>query len=314
VDAGLVTDLRGEAENELAVICRVGGLPEPIRQRLTREIQDALKKAVPQLEKVRVEWQADPAPQAANGPAVSGEPGPPRIRHVVAVGSGKGGVGKSTIAASIAYALKHRGLRVGLMDSDVYGPSIPHMLGIKGGANVINEPTLRILPPRPTASKSSRWASSSRPTGRSLARPDAAQSGEGLPLRRRMGRTRLPRRRPSARHRGHHPQPFAADAISGGVIVCTPQDVALLDAKKALDMLRTVKIPCRGVVENMSFFECPGCGKRSEIFGSGGAKRWAEQEGVPFLGSVPINLQVRINGDEGICGTTSPTPIRYATT
>jgi ATP-binding protein involved in chromosome partitioning len=87
--------------------------------------------------------------------------------------------------------------------------------------------------------------------------------------------------------------------ISGGVIVCTPQDVALLDARKALDMLRTVKIPCRGVVENMSFFECPNCRKRYDIFGSDGARRWAEHERVPFLGAVPINLQMRINGDAG---------------
>jgi ATP-binding protein involved in chromosome partitioning len=90
--------------------------------------------------------------------------------------------------------------------------------------------------------------------------------------------------------------------ITGGVIVCTPQDVALLDAKKALNMLQTVKIPCRGVVENMSFFLCPSCGSRSEIFGHGGAEHWAQEAGVPFLGGVPINLQVRLNGDEGKVG------------
>jgi ATP-binding protein involved in chromosome partitioning len=87
--------------------------------------------------------------------------------------------------------------------------------------------------------------------------------------------------------------------VAGGVIVCTPQDVALLDAKKALNMLETVKIPCLGIVENMSGFDCPHCGQRSDIFGQGGAEKWAREREIPFLGAVPINLQLRINSDDG---------------
>ena len=257
-------------------------------------IKSRLREALPQLTKVEVEWQAAPKP----APAAAA--GPPDIKHVVAVGSGKGGVGKSTIAAALAYALKIRGQRVGLMDADVYGPSIPHMLGIKEQPQVVTEPTLSIVPPRvdgiPVMSMGF------------LVAPEKAVIWRG-PMLHKAVKDFL-----------HAVQwgtldvlvvdlpPGTGDIVlslsqempvRGGVIVCTPQDVALLDARKALDMLRTVRIPTLGIVENMSGFVCPDCGSQHDIFGRGGAERWAKAEGIPFLGSVPINLGLRIQGDAG---------------
>lgn len=291
VDGGIVRSLEGEAESALVVTLENVGWPEPVQQRITRETIAALRRAVPELEKVRVEWVS--AAQAAADEA-------PKIDQIIAVGSGKGGVGKSTIAASLAYALSLKGKRVGLMDADVYGPSIPHMLGLSGGADVINEPSLKILPRLVDGIKVISMGL--------LIPPEKAVVWRG-PMLHKAVRDFL-----YAVQWGQLDTlivdlpPGTGDIVlslsqqmpvTGGVIVCTPQDVALLDARKALDMFRTVKIPCLGVVENMSFFACPKCGERTEIFGHGGAKRWAEEMKVPFLGSAPINLQMRINGDAG---------------
>jgi ATP-binding protein involved in chromosome partitioning len=299
IDAGLVVSIHGEGENDLAVVCRSPGWPDPISQRLTRDIVGALRSALPQLEQVRVEWQSGAA-QEGNGKTHAPEPAAPKIKHIVAVGSGKGGVGKSTIAASLAYALKARGHCVGLMDSDVYGPSIPHMLGIRESAQVVNEPALRILPPERDGIKVISMGF--------LVPADKAVVWRGPMLHKAVKDFLYAVAWGELDFLIVDLPPGTGDIllslsqqmpISGGVIVCTPQDVALLDARKALDMMRTVGIPCRGVVENMSFFNCPKCGHRSDIFGTGGARKWAEAQGVPFLGAVPINLQMRINGDDG---------------
>ena len=291
VDAGLVRSLQGEGEAALLVTCDEGGLPEPVRQRIAREAIAAIRRAVPDLETVRVEW---------NAPKASAVDAPPMIDQVIAVGSGKGGVGKSTIAASLAYALSLKGKRVGLMDADVYGPSIPHMLGLSGGADVVNEPQLRIVPRLVDGIKVISMGL--------LIPPEKAVVWRG-PMLHKAVRDFL-----FAVQWGELDvlivdlPPGTGDIVlslsqqmpvAGGVIVCTPQDVALLDARKALDMFRTVNVRCLGVVENMSFFACPNCGKRTDIFGHGGAERWAKEMGVPFLGSTPINLQIRVNGDAG---------------
>jgi ATP-binding protein involved in chromosome partitioning len=292
VDAGLVTSLEGEGESSLLVVCEQPGYPEPVQQRLTREVIAALKRAVPELEKVRVEWKA-PAPSVMDD-------SPPVIDKIVAVGSGKGGVGKSTIAASLAYALSRKGKRVGLMDADVYGPSIPHMLGLSGGADVVNEPNLKILPRLVDGIKVISMGL--------LIPPEKAVVWRGPMLHKAVKDFLYAVQWGELDVLIVDLPPGTGDIVlslsqqmpvAGGVIVCTPQDVALLDARKAFDMFRTVNIPCLGVVENMSFFACPKCGERTEIFGCGGAQRWAGEMGVPFLGSAPINLQMRINGDEG---------------
>lgn len=281
----------------LHLVCRDFGWPEPIRRRLEREVQTAVSATLPQFETCEFEWTKTESESQAPTAAATELPRP-EIRHIVAVGSGKGGVGKSTVAASLAFALKLRGHNVGLMDADVYGPSIPHLVGLSGERPTVADG--RYVPPAVDGIKTISMGF--------LVSPEQAVVWRGPMLHKAVrdflylvdwGKldfliVDLP--------------PGTGDVvlslsqqmpISGSIIVCTPQDVALLDARKALNMFRTVKIPCRGVVENMSYFHCPKCGHVAEIFGHGGAQRWAKQEMVPFLGSIPINLEVRINGDAG---------------
>jgi len=218
-------------------------------------------------------------------------------KSVVAVGSGKGGVGKSTIAACLAYGLRNAGAAVGLMDADVYGPSIPHLLGVSERPQLVDnrlqpiaKDGLRVMsmgflvPPgeavvwrgpmlhgaitqflRDTAWGALDWLIIDMPPGTG---DIALTLSQLLPL-------------------------------TGAVVVCTPQDVALLDATKAIAMFRKVHIPMLGMVENMSYFLCPECGKRYDIFGSGGAQRRATELDVPFLGEVPIQIGIRQRGDDG---------------
>lgn len=287
MESGVVIGLKGEG-GKLVVTCRNPGWPEPIQSRIVREIESAVQGAFPQIAEVEVEWRAgDSGPPA----------GAPQLKHVIAVGSGKGGVGKSTIAASLAYALKHRGHSVGIMDADVYGPSIPHMLGLDGRLTVVGD------------KYEAREVDGIKVVSMAFLVPENQAVVWRGPMLHKAVRDFL--------HLVHWGEldylvvdlpPGTGDVvlslsqqmpITGAVVVCTPQDVALLDARKALNMLDTVKIPCRGIVENMSFFNCPSCGARSEIFGHGGAERWAKEVNVPFLGAVPINLQMRLNGDEG---------------
>lgn len=293
VEAGVITGIQGE-DAVLQVTCRDQGWPDPIRQRVEREAKAALQAALPQLQDVKFNWQP-----AGQQPLPTGAPGGETlaVKHVVAVGSGKGGVGKSTIAASLAYGLKHRGKTVGIMDADVYGPSIPHMLGISGQPGASSG---RYVPLETDGIKVMSMGF--------LVREDQAVIWRGPMLHKAVRDFLYMVDWGPLDYLIVDLPPGTGDVVlslsqqlplTGGIIVCTPQDVALLDARKALNMLQTVKIPCRGLVENMSYFNCPHCGERSEIFGHGGAQRWAESAGIPFLGRVPINLAMRINGDEG---------------
>ena len=219
-----------------------------------------------------------------------------KVHNVIAVGSGKGGVGKSTMAASIAWGLKQVGARVGLMDADIYGPSIPHLLGLNEKPQVVED---------------------YGPNGESIRRMGAVEL-DGLKVM-SIGFLVDPNDpivvRGPILHRTIQQflqetawgeldyliidmPPGTGDialtlsqlmGLSGAVVVCTPQKVALLDAVKAIAMFRKVNIPVLGLIENMS----------GEIFGRGGAKAKAEELGVPFLGEVPIDATLRVNGDAG---------------
>ena len=218
-------------------------------------------------------------------------------RSVVAVGSGKGGVGKSTIAASLALGLARAGSRVGLMDADVYGPSIPHLLGANRRPEVIDN---RIQPIEVSGLKV-------------ISMGFLVPAGEAVVWRGPMLHGAITQfLRDTAWGELDYLiidlPPGTGDIVltlsqllplSGAVVVCTPQDVALLDAVKAVAMFRKVNIPILGMVENMSGFVCPDCGKRYDIFGSGGAKARAVEMGIPFLGEVPIHIGIRVTGDEG---------------
>jgi ATP-binding protein involved in chromosome partitioning len=216
---------------------------------------------------------------------------------VIAVGSGKGGVGKSTIAASLAYGLKNGGANVGLMDADVYGPSIPHLLGVNERPYLENN---RLQPVKKDGL-------------RVMSMGFLVPPGEAVVWRGPMLHGAITQ---FLRDTEWGPLDFLVIdmppgtgdialtlsqllPLTGAVVVCTPQDVALLDAVKAIAMFRKVHIPLLGMVENMSYFICPDCGKRYDIFGSGGAKRRAQELDVPFLGEVPINIGIRQRGDAG---------------
>ncbi len=218
-------------------------------------------------------------------------------KSVIAVGSGKGGVGKSTIAASLAYGLKNSGAAVGLMDADVYGPSIPHLLGVNERPHLENNRLQPIV----------------KDDLRVMSMGFLVPPGEAVVWRGPMLHGAITQ---FLRDTDWGPldyliidmPPGTGDIaltlsqilpLTGAVVVCTPQDVALLDAVKAIAMFRKVNIPLLGMVENMSYFICPDCGHRYDIFGSGGAERRAAELEVPFLGDVPINIGIRERGDAG---------------
>lgn len=218
-------------------------------------------------------------------------------KSVIAVGSGKGGVGKSTIAASLASGLQRAGCSVGLMDADVYGPSVPHLLGVGGRPEVVND---RI---QPVDAGGLRVMSMGF-----MVPPGEAVVWRGPMLHGAITQFLRDTNWGELDYLIIDMPPGTGDIaltlsqllpLTGAVVVCTPQDVALLDAVKAIAMFRKVNIPVLGMVENMSGFVCPDCSTLHDIFGSGGAKQSAEELDVPFLGAVPINIGIRQSGDAG---------------
>ncbi len=235
------------------------------------------------------------APQPAGRPQRGAVPG---VGAIVAVASGKGGVGKSTVAANLALALKANGLRVGVLDADIYGPSMPRMLGISG---------------RPSSPDGKRLIPLENYGVRCMSMGFLVPEDKPMIWRGPMVMSALQQ---MLREVDWGPldimvvdmPPGTGDAqltmaqqvpLAGAVIVSTPQDIALLDARKGLNMFRQVEVPVLGIVENMSYFLCPHCGGRSEIFSHGGARREAEKLNTEFLGEVPLDLQIRETSDAG---------------
>jgi ATP-binding protein involved in chromosome partitioning len=218
-------------------------------------------------------------------------------KSVIAVGSGKGGVGKSTIAASLALGLARAGSKVGLLDADVYGPSIPHLLGVDRKPEILNS---KIQPIEAAGLKVMSIGF--------LVPPGEAVVWRGPMLHHSLTQFLRDTAWGALDYLVIDMPPGTGDValslsqlvpLTGAVVVCTPQDVALLDAVKAVAMFRKVSIPILGMVENMSGFVCPDCGKRYDIFGRGGAKQRAAELGIPFLGDVPITISIREHGDAG---------------
>ena len=254
-------------------------------------LEQTLRQAIPQLSSVKVTRDVHHrAPQRLGEVGLS-------AKSVIAVGSGKGGVGKSTIASSLALGLKRAGCAVGLMDADVYGPSVPHLLGLKGRPEIIDNRIQPIMADgMPVMSMGF------------LVPRDEAIVWRGPMLHGAITQFLRDTEWGDLDYLIIDMPPGTGDIaltlsqllpLTGAVVVCTPQDVALLDAVKAIAMFGKVNIPVLGMIENMSGFVCPDCQKRYDIFGSGGAKREAEQLNVPFLGEVPIHIQIREHGDAG---------------
>ena len=255
------------------------------------EVQDLLRRTFPHLPEITVEVEEHRRP-----PEKLGEIGL-TVKSVIAVGSGKGGVGKSTIAATVALGLLRAGSRVGLVDADVYGPSIPHLLGVTGRPQIVDE---RIQP----IDKDGLQVMSMG----LLVPPGEAVVWRGPMLHGAITQFLRDTRWGELDYLVIDMPPGTGDIaltlsqllpLTGAIVVCTPQDVALLDAVKAIAMFRKVSIPVLGMVENMSGFVCPECNKRYDIFGSGGARRRAAELDVPVLGEVPIHTQIRLRCDEG---------------
>jgi len=290
---------------------------EPERGQRLEPLRKAAEKAVEALPDVLsvtavLTAQASPRGRAAHQPPTT-QPGRPAAPHatnrpqrgavpgvgaIVAVASGKGGVGKSTVAANLALALRANGLRVGVLDADIYGPSMPRMLGISG---------------RPTSPDGKRLTPMENYGLRCMSMGFLVPEDKPMIWRGPMVMSALQQMLREVNW-GEldimivDMPPGTGDAqltmaqqvpLAGAVIVSTPQDIALSDARKGLNMFLQVEVPVLGIVENMSYFLCPHCGGRSEIFSHGGARLEAERLGAEFLGEVPLDLQIRETSDEG---------------
>ena len=238
-----------------------------------------------------------PAAAPPRGPAPSAGPALPGVRHIVAVASGKGGVGKSTTACNIALALHAQGLKVGLLDADIYGPSVPKLFGLSGKPAVEDG---RIQPMRGHGIGVMSIGFLIDAEAAMIWRGPMVQSAITQMLREvNWGEldvlvVDMPPGTGDAQLTMAQATP-----LSGAVIVSTPQDLALIDARRGVTMFKKVAVPILGIVENMATFVCPNCGHASHIFGHGGAREEAERLGVPFLGEVPLNMTIRESSDAG---------------
>ena len=222
----------------------------------------------------------------------------PDVRHIIAVASGKGGVGKSTTAANIALALKAQGLAVGVLDADIYGPSMPRLLGVSGRPQPGGGQKIKPMQGYGLAVMSMGF----------LVGEDTPMIWRGpmvisaiTQMLREVDWGRLDVLVVDMPPGTGDAQLTLAQQVplSGAVIVSTPQDLALIDARKGIAMFAKVEVPVLGIVENMSTFVCPHCGGESHIFGHGGAEAEARRLGVPFLGAIPLDMAIRSGSDEG---------------
>jgi len=291
VSLGFVKDLVIEGR-DISLTIELTTPACPVREELQQSAVDEIRKEIPDAGKVDISLTSRVRAHQTGKPTVL-----PGVKNTIAVASGKGGVGKSTIAVNLAVALAAEGAQVGLVDLDVYGPSIPIMMGVTGrpavrgqkiqpmegyGVKIMSigffvEPMQAMIWRGPMASgtvqqfmKDVEWGDLDYlmfdlPPGTGDVQLTLAQM---IPL-------------------------------TGAVVVTTPQDISLADARKAYAMFTKVNVPILGLVENMSFHICPNCGHRDEIFDFGGGEREAEKLGIPFLGRVPLVTGIRASGDRG---------------
>jgi ATP-binding protein involved in chromosome partitioning len=242
---------------------------------------------------------AGAAPPLQAGAGARSIPGVPGIEAVIAVASGKGGVGKSTTAVNLALGLRDLGLNVGVLDADIYGPSMPRLLAIRGRPEAMGGGKLR--PMEAYGMKVMSIGFLIEEETPMIWRGPMVMSAISQMLKEvDWGKldvlvVDMPPGTGDAQLTLAQQVPLA-----GAVIVSTPQDLALIDARRGIAMFRKVDVPVLGVIENMSYFLCPHCGKRSDIFSHGGAKKEAERLGVEFLGEVPLEMEIRETSDAGL--------------
>ena len=286
---------------------------EPVRKRA----EDAVK-AVPGVASALVALTAEKAGGGSGGsarpqasaqrqaarahpahPADKTQPGIPGVDAVIAVASGKGGVGKSTTAVNLALGLRDQGLKVGMLDADIYGPSLPKLLAIREKPQTIGGNRLKPI---------ERYGLTVMSIG-FLIDEDTPMIWRGPMVMSAITQMLREVEWGKLDVMVVDMPPGTGDAqltmaqqvpLKGAVIVSTPQDLALIDARRGVAMFKRVNVPVLGVVENMSYFLCPECGARSDIFGHGGARHEAERLGVPFLGEVPLHMTIREKSDAGL--------------
>jgi ATP-binding protein involved in chromosome partitioning len=237
-----------------------------------------------------------PAPGAPSAPSPSGIPG---VAAIIAVASGKGGVGKSTTAVNLALGLRDLGLKVGILDADIYGPSLPKLLAIRERPQTIGGNRLKPIERHGMPVMSIGFLIEEETP--MIWRGPMVMSALTQMLREVEWGTLDVMVVDMPPGTGDAQLTMAQQVpLKGAVIVSTPQDLALIDARRGIAMFRRVNVPVLGIVENMSTFVCPHCGTRSDIFGHGGARREAERLGVPFLGEVPLDISIREKSDAGL--------------
>jgi ATP-binding protein involved in chromosome partitioning len=238
---------------------------------------------------------AAPGPRAQAATARAMIPG---VKHIVAVASGKGGVGKSTVSANLAIALSQLGLKVGVLDADIYGPSMPKLFGLHGRPEIDDNKIMQPLEAYGVKVMSIGF----------LVDEDTAMIWRGPMVMSALQQMMREVNWGTLDVLIVDMPPGTGDAqltmaqsvsLAGAVIVSTPQDLALIDARRGVAMFKRVEVPILGLIENMSYFLCPECGTRADIFGHGGARHEAERQGVPFLGEVPLHLDIRERSDAG---------------
>jgi ATP-binding protein involved in chromosome partitioning len=242
---------------------------------------------------------AAPPPRQAAPQQGGQQPGVPGVEAIIAVASGKGGVGKSTTAVNLALGLRDLGLKVGVLDADIYGPSIPKLLAIRGKPQTIGGTRLRPMDGYGLKVMSIGFLIEEETP--MIWRGPMVMSALTQMLREVEWGTLDVMVVDMPPGTGDAQLTMAQQVpLKGAVIVSTPQDLALVDARRGIAMFRRVNVPVLGIVENMSYFMCPECGSRADIFGHGGARHEAERQGVPFLGEVPLHMQIREKSDAGL--------------
>ncbi len=311
VDLGMVSDVfisDGKVYFSITVPAERAHELEPMRQAAERAVKamPGIKGALVSLtaEKKAGSAAAAAAPHSHShaptpgGPARPAKAGVPGIGAIIAVASGKGGVGKSTTAVNLALALKANGLKVGVLDADVYGPSMPRLLGITGRPQQLDGRT--IMPMENYGIKVMSMGFLVDEGTAMIWRGPMVQSALMQMLREVAWGdldvlvVDMPPGTGDAQLTMAQQVP-----LSGAVIVSTPQDLALIDARKGINMFNKVEVPVLGIIENMSYFIAPDTGARYDIFGHGGARAEAERIGVPFLGEVPLTIAIRETSDAG---------------
>ena len=305
VSLGMVSGLavrQGNVAFSLEVDPARGPALEPLRQEAERVVH-ALKgvtsvTAVLTAQRPAPRPGARPAPPGGGHGQAAGKQGVPGIGAIIAVASGKGGVGKSTVAVNLALGMRANGLKVGLLDADVYGPSVPRMLGISGRASTRDGKQLDPIEKYGVKVMSMGFLAG-EDTPMIWRGPMVVQALQQMLRQVAWGEldaiiVDMP---PGT---GDAQLSLAQNvALAGAVIVSTPQDIALLDARKGLQMFRRVDVPVLGIIENMSYFACPHCGGRTDIFSHGGAHKEAVALGTEFLGEIPLDIEIRETSDGG---------------